>query len=103
MSTVLHLLGEYVIRVSLAFVLKNFQRRILDPFLNRILMHLRVLDLFGGHVVRPLNTSFIVIVKRRGREGVRDVVAAFADTIGQMILGYNQFQNFIGGPNLCFA
>jgi hypothetical protein len=63
---------------------KNFQRKILDPFANSILEYLHVSDLFGGHVVRPLNTSSIVVVKRRGREGVRDVVATFADTIDQV-------------------
>jgi hypothetical protein len=84
MNTVPHLLGKYGGRVCLAFDVKNCQRRILDPFTNSILMHLHVFDLFSGHVVRPLNTSFIVIVKQRWKEGVRDFVAAFADTIGKV-------------------
>ena len=85
MSTVPHLLGEYGSRVGLAFNVKNFQRRILDPSANSILTHLHVLDLFGYNVVRLLNTSLIVRVKRRGREGIRDVVAAFVDTIDQVL------------------
>ena len=47
-----------------AWDMEDFQQGILNPFTDRIFPHFHVTNLLSGHIVGPLDTRFVVIIKR---------------------------------------
>jgi hypothetical protein len=84
MGPIAHLLCEDISRVDPTWDVENLQRGILNPFTDGVLSHLHVTNLLSCHVVRPLNTRFVVVVERGGHRGVRDVVTTFPDGVRKM-------------------
>ncbi len=84
MGPITHLLRDDISGVDPTGDVENLQRGILNPFTDSILTHLHVTNLLSCHVVRPLNTRFLVVVEGRGDRGVRNVVTTFPDGIRKM-------------------
>jgi hypothetical protein len=84
MGPIVHLLRADISGVDPTGDVENLQRGILNPFTDGILSHLRVANLLSCHVVRPLNTRFVVVVEGRVDHGVRDVVNTFPDGVRKM-------------------
>jgi hypothetical protein len=62
MGPITHLLRENISRVDPARDMEDFQQGILNPFTDRIFPHFHVTNLLSGHIVRPLDTRFVVII-----------------------------------------
>jgi len=84
MGPIAHLLREDISGVDPPGDVENFQRGILNPFTDSIFSHFHVANLHSCHVMRPLNTCFIVVVEGRGNHRVSDVVTTFPDGVHKM-------------------
>jgi len=79
------------------------ERFVLNPFTNRILMKFDVTGSFGGHIMRPLDASVIVIVEKSRLGSVRKTMARCAHTGAEVSKVNDLFQSRICSTYLSFT
>ncbi len=80
MCSIAHFFGKYIRRVDFARDMLDGERFVLNPFTNRILTKFDVTGSFGGHIMRPLDASIIVVVEKSRLGSVRKTMARRAHT-----------------------
>ncbi len=72
MGAITHLLGENIRRINFTGDMLDCDGLVLDPFPNRFFAKLNVTCRLGCHVVRPLDTSVVIIKEEGGFINIRD-------------------------------
>ena len=61
MSAITHFFGEDIGKISLPGDVFDRKRLVLNPLANRVFTKFNVASRLGGHIVRPSNTSLVVV------------------------------------------
>jgi hypothetical protein len=100
MNTVPHFCSEDVGRVCHAGNVLNRNCVVLNPFPKRIFTQLNVASRLRSHVVRPLDTSFIVVVDKSRVLKIRDRETGLSDTPADVSEVDYLFRSGARGANL---
>jgi hypothetical protein len=103
MCAVTHFFGEYIWRIKFARDMLESNRFVFDPLTDRVFTKLDVTCGFWGHVVWPLDTSIIIIVKKSRLCSIRKRMASFTHTGTEGAKVKNLFWGCISGAYFSFA
>jgi hypothetical protein len=78
--TIAHFLSEDVGWIDFSRNMLNMESLVLHPFTNGVLTKFNVMGSLWGHVVQPLLTCVIIIIKESGRAKLWNNVACVGDT-----------------------
>ncbi len=79
------------------------KRFVLNPFTNQILTKFDVMVSFGGHIMRPLDASVIVVVEKSRLGSVRKTMARCAHTGAEVSKVNDLFQSCVCSTYLSFT